>query len=181
MKEEESIVVLVEDEDDPSSSLLDLTNACNFLKDKDCDICGIEITNDALPINQHPFNKSTAFLLGNEGTDLSPKEIEICDSFDYILQYGGDTASLNVTIATSIVRMKIGFPITSYGQESRNRVARQRIPHRVWTDEEGVEHVELARTGIIREIRHLPLNKKKGTENQKGGGGTLSSWKHLDS
>ncbi|KAL5147344.1 tRNA (guanosine(18)-2'-O)-methyltransferase [Glycine soja] len=162
MKEEESIVVLVEDEDDPSSTLLDLTN-------KDCDICGIEITNDALPINQHPFNNSTAFLLGNEDIDLSPKEIEICDSFDYILQYGGDTASLNVTIATSIVRMKIGFPITSYGQESRNRVARQRIPHK------------LARAGIIREIRHLPLNKKKGTENQKGGGGTLSSWKHLDS
>ncbi|KAG5020489.1 hypothetical protein JHK87_016344 [Glycine soja] len=152
MKEEESIVVLVEDEDDPSSTLLDLTNACNFLKDKDCDICGIEITNDALPINQHPFNKSTAFLLGNEGTDLSPKETAGFIPFCYFC-----------------VRMKIGFPITSYGQESRNRVARQRIPHR------------LARAGIIREIRHLPLNKKKGTENQKGGGGTLSSWKHLDS
>ncbi|KAI3867915.1 hypothetical protein MKX03_011614 [Papaver bracteatum] len=29
------------------------------------------------------------------------------------------------------------------GQESRNRAARQRIPHRVWTDEDGVEHVEV--------------------------------------
>ncbi|KAG4908437.1 hypothetical protein AAZX31_20G202000 [Glycine max] len=41
------------------------------------------------------------------------------------------------------VRVRIGFPITGYGQESRNRAARQRIPHRVWTDEEGVEHVEV--------------------------------------
>ncbi|KAL5177426.1 Protein phosphatase 1 regulatory inhibitor subunit PPP1R7 [Glycine soja] len=40
------------------------------------------------------------------------------------------------------VRMRIGFPITCHGQESRNRAACQRIPHRVWTDEEGVEHVE---------------------------------------
>ncbi|KAL2327210.1 hypothetical protein Fmac_020637 [Flemingia macrophylla] len=27
--------------------------------------------------------------------------------------------------------------------ESRNRAARQRIPHRVWTDEDGAEHVEV--------------------------------------
>lgn len=39
--------------------------------------------------------------------------------------------------------MRIGSPITGYGQESRNRAARQRIPHRVWSDEEGVEHVEV--------------------------------------
>lgn len=41
------------------------------------------------------------------------------------------------------VRGRIGSPITGYGQESRNRAARQRIPNRVWTDEEGVEHVEV--------------------------------------
>jgi len=41
------------------------------------------------------------------------------------------------------VRVRIGSPITGYGQESRNRAARQRIPHRVWSDEEGVEHVEV--------------------------------------
>ncbi|CAN6977619.1 unnamed protein product [Brassica rapa subsp. trilocularis] len=38
------------------------------------------------------------------------------------------------------VRVKIGSPITGYGQETRNRAARQRIPNRVFTDEEGVEH-----------------------------------------
>lgn len=46
------------------------------------------------------------------------------------------------------IRVRIGFPITGYGQESRNRAARQRIPHRVWTDEEGVEHVEVNLTAF---------------------------------
>lgn len=41
------------------------------------------------------------------------------------------------------VRARIGFPITGYGAESRNRSARQRIPHRMWTDEDGVDHVEV--------------------------------------
>lgn len=39
--------------------------------------------------------------------------------------------------------MRIGSPITGYGQESRNRAARQRIPNKIWTDEDGVEHVEV--------------------------------------
>ncbi|KAJ8448350.1 hypothetical protein Cgig2_021978 [Carnegiea gigantea] len=43
----------------------------------------------------------------------------------------------------SEVRVRIGSPIKGYGQESRNRAARQRIPHRVWTDEDGVEHIEV--------------------------------------
>ncbi|XP_050364631.1 probable mitochondrial import inner membrane translocase subunit TIM21 [Argentina anserina] len=41
------------------------------------------------------------------------------------------------------VRMRVGYPITGYGQESRNRAARQRIPNRIWTDEDGLEHVEV--------------------------------------
>ncbi|XP_059633885.1 probable mitochondrial import inner membrane translocase subunit TIM21 [Cornus florida] len=43
----------------------------------------------------------------------------------------------------SQVRVRIGSPVKGYGQESRNRAARQRIPNRVWTDEDGVEHVEV--------------------------------------
>lgn len=43
----------------------------------------------------------------------------------------------------SQVRVRIGQPITGYGQESRNRAARQRIPNRIYTDEDGVEHVEV--------------------------------------
>ncbi|XP_019053551.1 PREDICTED: probable mitochondrial import inner membrane translocase subunit TIM21 [Nelumbo nucifera] len=43
----------------------------------------------------------------------------------------------------SQVRVRIGSPVTGYGSESRNRAARQRIPNRIWTDEDGVEHVEV--------------------------------------
>ncbi|KAF5190087.1 Mitochondrial import inner membrane translocase subunit tim21 [Thalictrum thalictroides] len=41
------------------------------------------------------------------------------------------------------VRMRIGSPIKGYGQESMNRHARQQIPSRKWTDEDGVERVEV--------------------------------------
>ena len=41
------------------------------------------------------------------------------------------------------VTVRIGHPITGYGQESRNRAARQRIPNRIYIDENGVEHVEV--------------------------------------
>ncbi|KAL8149390.1 putative mitochondrial import inner membrane translocase subunit TIM21 isoform X2 [Apium graveolens] len=43
----------------------------------------------------------------------------------------------------SQVSVRIGSPVTGYGQDSRNRAARQRIPHRIWTDEDGIEHVEV--------------------------------------
>ncbi|XP_065863495.1 uncharacterized protein [Euphorbia lathyris] len=85
-----------------------LLDARNFLKEKDCDICGVEIADGALPVNEHPFKKSTAFLLGNEGSGLSAKECEICDFFVYIPQYGCGTASLNVTVAASIVLHQFG-------------------------------------------------------------------------
>ncbi|XP_024527157.1 uncharacterized protein LOC9634363 isoform X3 [Selaginella moellendorffii] len=79
-----------------------------------CDICGVEITEGAVAVHKHPFQRSTAFLLGNEGTGLSPKEMEICDFFTYIPQVGSGTASLNVTVAASIVlhhfSVWAGFP-----------------------------------------------------------------------
>ncbi|KAJ8636556.1 hypothetical protein MRB53_010823 [Persea americana] len=86
-----------------------LSEARIYLKnEKDCDICGVEITDGAVAVNHHPFRKSTAFLLGNEGTGLSAKESEICDFFVYIPQYGCGTASLNVTVAASIVLHHFG-------------------------------------------------------------------------
>lgn len=44
-------------------------------------------------------------------------------------------------VASQQVRVRIGNPITGYGSESRNRAARQRIPNKTWTDEDGVEHI----------------------------------------
>ncbi|GAA0164504.1 hypothetical protein Leryth_002661 [Lithospermum erythrorhizon] len=85
-----------------------LPDATEYLKEKDCDICGVEITETASAVNEHPFRRSTAFLLGNEGSGLSAKECEICDFFVYIPQYGCGTASLNVTVAASIVLHHFG-------------------------------------------------------------------------
>lgn len=86
-----------------------LSQARLYLKEaRSCDICGVEIVDGALPVNNQPFRRSTAFLLGNEGTGLSAKELEICDFFVYIPQYGGGTASLNVTVAASIVLHHFG-------------------------------------------------------------------------
>lgn len=48
--------------------------------------------------------------------------------------------------------MRIGSPVTGYGQESRNRAARQRIPNRVWTDEDGVEHVEVTTQDFLKDV-----------------------------
>ncbi|VAH14122.1 unnamed protein product [Triticum turgidum subsp. durum] len=130
-------------------------SATAFGDERGCDICGVEITDDALPVTAHPFRRSTAFLFGNErgtrmgitqlhivdicnhkcviavhsitlyfpycagtmsvsadcvivGTGLSQKECEVCDFFVYIPQYGGGTASLNVTVAASIVLHHFG-------------------------------------------------------------------------
>lgn len=85
-----------------------LSLARNYLKEKDFDICGVEIVDGAASVADHPFKRSTAFLLGNEGTGLSEKELEICDYFVYIPQYGFGTASLNVTVAASIVLHQFG-------------------------------------------------------------------------
>ncbi|KDD74061.1 hypothetical protein H632_c1608p0, partial [Helicosporidium sp. ATCC 50920] len=41
------------------------------------------------------------------------------------------------------VTVRLGTPISAYGTESRNRAARQRIPHRVYTDDRGHEHVQV--------------------------------------
>eukprot|EP00250_Pteridium_aquilinum_P004650 c14861_g1_i1 orf=270-1043(+) len=41
------------------------------------------------------------------------------------------------------VTVRIGTPITGYGQDTRNRAARQHIPHRAWVDEDGVQRIEV--------------------------------------
>ncbi|KAG0475792.1 hypothetical protein HPP92_015478 [Vanilla planifolia] len=56
-----------------------------------------------LSVKAPPF-----FLATRKGTGLSAKECEICDFFVYIPQYGCGTASLNVTVAASIVLHHFG-------------------------------------------------------------------------
>ncbi len=47
-----------------------------------------------------PFDNS---MLVGQGSGLSEQQEKLCDGFVYIPQYGNGTASLNVTVAASIV------------------------------------------------------------------------------
>ncbi|CAE7200987.1 ysgA [Symbiodinium natans] len=80
-----------------------LQAAKDDLRSRGAQICGIEIDDTAQPVTSHPFGGSTAFMLGNEGEGMSTAQKEVCDSFVYIPQFTGATASLNVAIAGSIV------------------------------------------------------------------------------
>ena len=85
------------------TKLPNLTQCREYLKVRDVTIVGIEILYDAKSINDDPFHGSMAFIMGNEGSGLSEAQVAICDEFMYIPQYGGGTASLNVTVAASII------------------------------------------------------------------------------
>lgn len=73
-------------------------------------IVGVEITNASLNVEENPFSSSRyreshgfAFMMGNEGSGMSAKQLAICDGFVRISQYGGGTASLNVSVAAGLV------------------------------------------------------------------------------
>ena len=66
-------------------------------------VCGIEIMPQAASLHASPFAGPTAFVLGNEGSGLSPPQIGACDDFVYIPQFGQGIASLNVSCAAAIV------------------------------------------------------------------------------
>lgn len=58
-------------------------------------------------------------------------------------EYQCYTAALEKIKDDPRVTVRLGSPISAYGTESRNRAARQRIPHRVFSDSDGREHVQL--------------------------------------
>ncbi|KIZ04743.1 import inner membrane translocase subunit tim-21 Flags: Precursor [Monoraphidium neglectum] len=52
-------------------------------------------------------------------------------------------AALDKLRADPRITVRLGSSITGYGQETHNRSARQTIPHQVYKDQEGREHVRL--------------------------------------
>lgn len=66
-------------------------------------VCGIEITENSQSVVNMPFKGDTVFIPGNEELGLLPQLKEICDHFVYVPQYTDKTASLNVTVAATIV------------------------------------------------------------------------------
>eukprot|EP00668_Euglena_longa_P048061 GGOE01065115.1.p1 GENE.GGOE01065115.1~~GGOE01065115.1.p1 ORF type:complete len:197 (-),score=55.15 GGOE01065115.1:236-826(-) len=88
-----------------------LSEAITYLKEppRCCWICGVEIDPQATPVQQHPFRGNTCFVLGNEGQGLDERQMQACDHFVYIPQYGSGTASLNVNVAGSIILHHFGI------------------------------------------------------------------------
>ena len=57
------------------------------------------------------------------------------------VEYAAFDAALARARSDPRVSVRLGDPITGYGQEARGRAARQRIPHSTRVDDAGVEHV----------------------------------------
>jgi len=69
-------------------------------------LVGVEIDESAKDIEAEDCFESdctVCFMMGNEGTGMNEKQMRLCDRFVKIRQYGGGTASLNVSIAAAIV------------------------------------------------------------------------------
>ncbi|MEO0649709.1 MAG: TrmH family RNA methyltransferase [Planctomycetota bacterium] len=77
-------------------------DAAGDLRARGFRLYAVEILEHAQPVQAQPFQGSTAFLVGNEGQGLGPREIELCDEAVYVPQYGTGR-SLNVNVATAIV------------------------------------------------------------------------------
>ena len=86
----------------PQKHFFQLEDAVCYLRENDYSITGIEISQQSVKIEQHPFTGNTAFLPGNEGTGLTEKQRKLCDQLVYIGQFGNG-ASLNVNVAAGIV------------------------------------------------------------------------------
>eukprot|EP00466_Bigelowiella_natans_P011143 jgi/Bigna1/53317/estExt_Genewise1Plus.C_180016 len=80
-----------------------LEEAVKHLKDSNFEILGCEICDSAKSVVSHPFRGNTAFMFGNEGSGMNAKALKACDRFIYIPQHGHGTASLNVSVAASII------------------------------------------------------------------------------
>ena len=85
-----------------------------FSKLKDCiehmhslgiKVIGVEIDESSVDVEDTDacFSGDTAFMMGNEGRGMNENQMKLCDGFVKISQYGGGTASLNVSIAGGIV------------------------------------------------------------------------------
>jgi len=73
-------------------------------------ILGVEIDESSLNLEyDDPFSSissssgGVAFMMGNEGSGMTKKQMSVCDGFIRISQHGGGMASLNVSVAAGIV------------------------------------------------------------------------------
>mmetsp|Transcript_1420 Transcript_1420/g.2594 ORF Transcript_1420/g.2594 Transcript_1420/m.2594 type:complete len:223 (+) Transcript_1420:184-852(+) len=67
-----------------------------------------------------------AFMMGNEGTGMNQKQMSLCDSFVKISQYGGGTASLNVSVAAAIILQRF-YTWSRSSNNTTRRVGRRHV------------------------------------------------------
>ncbi len=77
-------------------------DAIEYYRSEGFDIVGVEIGAQSQPVHEHPFRKSTVFVMGNEAQGLSDSQLDACDYCLFIPQYGSGE-SLNVNVACGIV------------------------------------------------------------------------------
>lgn len=103
-------------------------NCVSYLQEHAIMLIGVEIHAEAKTIKEicNHLSSTTnnvcsdvAFLMGNEGTGLQKKQMNSCDFFCRIPQYGCGTASLNVYVAASIVL----YHFHLYQRQQRTEVA----------------------------------------------------------
>merc|ERR1712211_229030 len=70
----------------------------------------------ATSLHTCPFEGPTAFMVGNERGGLTREQIEHCDSFVYIPQFGAGVGSLNVSCACSVVLYQFSACANSPGR-----------------------------------------------------------------
>lgn len=89
----------------------DVTGEKNEIDHDPVKILGVEIDESSLNLEyDDPFSTislssggGVAFMMGNEGSGMTTKQMSICDGFIRISQHGGGMASLNVSVAAGIV------------------------------------------------------------------------------
>lgn len=79
-----------------------LPEALEFVRQRGCEVIGIEIGEDSESIWDSPYRGSAAFMVGNEGTGLTSNQIDCCDRLVHVPQYG-DAVSCNVNVAGGVV------------------------------------------------------------------------------
>jgi len=89
-----------------------IDDAYSFYKNNGFDFVGVEITSDALSINDHVFSNDTVFIMGNESTGIRDEIMGKCDYCVFVPQFGAG-ASINVNVACGIV-------LNAFNRRNRN-------------------------------------------------------------
>ena len=85
----------------PWSYFSNSIECAKVLKKKGYSLVAMELTDDAIRLEQFEFPQNTCLVMGNEITGVSKEMLELCDSVVFIPMQGGKQ-SMNVSIAGSL-------------------------------------------------------------------------------